>query len=59
MQQTQSAWALVGCLNAIAIAILVIAVSGVTLSFWRIVGGAVILIALFALMLWRLMRGKS
>lgn len=56
MQQNQAAWALVGCMNAIAVAIIVMAVTGVAFTFWRIVGGAFVAATIFALLVWNFMR---
>jgi drug/metabolite transporter (DMT)-like permease len=58
MRQTQSAWALVGCLNAIALAILVLGIAGTTFTFWRIVGGALVIAAIFVLLMWHWARHR-
>jgi hypothetical protein len=58
MRQYQSAWALVGCLHAIALVILVLGIAGATFTFWRIVGGALVLSAIFVLLMWHGARPK-
>jgi hypothetical protein len=55
-QQTQLGWTLVGWLNAIAIAVIVIAVWQPPLTVWWILGGALVAVGVPVLFLWLGMR---
>lgn len=59
VRQTQLAWALVGWLNFVAIAILALALSDIQWSGWLILAGALGLLLITVVLLWSLLRGEE